>query len=295
MREHHRGLIALSACLQGKVPGLLMAGRREKAREAAEELAQIFGENNFFLELQDAGLPEQKKVNPGSRELAAELGLGLVATNDCHYLKREHFEAHDALICLQTGKTLSDADRLKLSPELYVKSPQEMAELFPEDGEAVARTVEIARRCEFPLPWASCASPSTRCPRARTPTRYWPSGPGRGSRPASSSSPAWGFPSTKRSMTSAWTTSWTCCARWASPLLPGGRGLHQLGQGPGHPGGTRRGSAAGSLVAYAIRITDLDPLRYKLIFERFLNLERKSMPTWTWTSAWTAAGRCWST
>lgn len=152
LRSHSEGLIALSACLSGQVPNLLLADRHDEAEEAAGELASIMGEGNFFLELQDIGLPEQKKVTPGLIELGQRLGLGLVATNDCHFLNREDFEAYEVLLCIQSGKALSDPDRRGGFAEAYLKSPAEMAELFSYHPEALSNTVEIARRCQVEIP-----------------------------------------------------------------------------------------------------------------------------------------------
>ncbi len=279
LKEHHQGLIALSACLHGKVASLLLAERFDKALEAARELAAIMGPENFFIELQDAGLPEQKKVNPGLREIADTLGLGVVATNDCHFLLREHHEAHDALVCIQTGKTISDSDRMKMSPELYYKSPQEMAQLFGDVPGALENTVEISRRCRLELPLGHLRFPvfplengETAEDRLRRQAREglerrYREMAQRGlevDRALYDKRLAYELDILEQKGFAGYFLVVSDFINWAKD--------HQIPVGPG------RGSAAGSLVAYSMRITDLDPIRYGLIFERFLNVERESMP-----------------
>jgi len=279
LREHHQGLIALSACLHGKVASLLMKEQDELALQAAQEYAAIMGEGNFFLELQDAGIPEQKKVNPGLIEIGRRLGLGLVASNDCHFLKREDHEAHDALLCIQTGKTLAEVDRMKLPPELYFKSGQEMALLFPEVPEAMSNTADIARRCEFELPLGKLRFP------------VYPLAGGETAEDRMRQMARAGLDKRYRELTRhgqsydretyearfEYELEVLCEMGFAGYFLVVADFInwakdHDIPVGPG------RGSAAGSLVAWAMRITDLDPIRYTLIFERFLNRERVSMP-----------------
>ncbi|MGD9125417.1 MAG: DNA polymerase III subunit alpha, partial [Desulfarculaceae bacterium] len=279
LKEHHEGLIALSACLHGKIPSLLLAGKEDRAAKAAEELATIMGENNFFLELQDAGLPEQKKVNPGLVEIAGKLGLGLVASNDCHYLRREDHEAHDALLCIQTGKTISDRDRMRLSGELYFKSPQEMKELFGDIEGALDNTGEIARRCEIELPLGQLRFPrfplengETAEERLRQDARQ-----GLDRRYQSWERRGISFDRDKYESRMAYELDILCQMGFAGYFLVVADFINWA-KNKNIPVGPGRGSAAGSIVAYALRITDLDPLRYGLIFERFLNVERKSMP-----------------
>ena len=152
LRAHNEGLIALSSCLHGEVPYLLNSGNKEKALKVAEEYKAIFDNNRFFLELQDNKLPEQKRVNEGLLEISKRLNIPLVATNDCHYLRREEAKAHDMLLCIQTGKTVNTADRLKFkTDEFYFKSPQEMEASFSAYPEAVRNTIEIAERCNLEL------------------------------------------------------------------------------------------------------------------------------------------------
>ena len=279
LREHHEGLIALSACLHGKVSRCFMADDEKRAEAAARELLEIFGENNFFLELQDAGLPEQQKVNPGLRDLAARLGVGLVATNDCHYLRREDHEAHDALLCIQTGKVLSDRDRMNMSRELYLKSPQEMAQLFGEVPDALANTVEIARRCEFELPLGKLRFPVYPLEEGRSAEQVLREKAQRGLEERLAAMERRGLSVDRDTYQKRLEYELGVLEQmgFAGYFLVVADFINwaksrQIPVGPG------RGSAAGSLVAYSMRITDLDPLRYGLIFERFLNVERKSMP-----------------
>ena len=279
LKEYSQGLIGLSACLHGLVSGHLLGGNPERALQAAVKLARILGEDNFFLELQDAGLPEQKKVNEGLKDIAQRLGLGLLASNDCHFLRRGDHEAHDALICLQTGKTISDADRMRYSAELFLKSPAEMELLFGDVEGALANTAEIARRCELELPLGRLRFP--RFPLANGETardrlrqdarqglsRRFKELDQRGlalDRAAYEKRLEYEMEILIQKGFAGYFLVVADFVNWAKD--------HQIPVGPG------RGSAAGSLVAYALRITDLDPIRYGLIFERFLNVERESMP-----------------
>jgi DNA polymerase-3 subunit alpha len=152
LRRHHQGLIALSACLHGEVPHYLLQNDPERALETARELAEIFEPDRFYLELQDGGIPEQRTVNAGLLEIGRQLGLPLVVTNDCHYLTREEARAHDTLLCIQTGRTIQDTNRLRFSTsELYFKAPEEMIALFADHPEALANSVKIAERCNLEL------------------------------------------------------------------------------------------------------------------------------------------------
>jgi DNA polymerase-3 subunit alpha len=279
LRELNAGLIATSGCLSGEVARNVLAGRGERARAAAVELARIF-DGRFYLEIQDNHLPAQEQVNREVKVFARELGLPLVATNDCHYLHREHAAAHEVLLCVQTGKTLSDERRWKFdTDQLYVKEPAEMAAAFADVPEAIANTLEIARRCDFtfkqqwqfPVYQASAAE-TLEDVLAREARR------GLDDR-----------------LNARRTLDWTpereeaYSARLAVELTTiqsmGFAGYFLIvadfinwAKGQGIPVGPGRGSAAGSLVAYALRITDLDPLEHGLLFERFLNPERRSMP-----------------
>jgi len=152
LKECHEGLIASSACLHGEIAELIMQGNIEGAKKAAIQYKEIFGEGNFYLELMENGIPEQKIANAGLIEISNELSIPLVATNDCHYLEREHAEAHDVLLCIQTGKTIKDADRMSLSTDqFYFRSPEEMHQLFSLTPEALSNTVNIAEKCNLSL------------------------------------------------------------------------------------------------------------------------------------------------
>jgi DNA polymerase III subunit alpha len=279
LKQHCHGLIALSACLQGKVPSLLMNERLDQAEAAAMELAGIMGEGNFFLELQDAGLAEQKKINPGLIDLGQRLGLGLVATNDCHYLNRDDHEAHDVLMCIQTGKTVDQADRLKLSNEIYYKSPQEMELLFGEVPGALSNTVDIAQRCNVEIPLGQLRFPVFPLDNGETSEDRMCSEARQGLKRRIEELAAQGQEVDRAVYDErlAYELDILCQMGFAGYFLVVADFINwakdrYIPVGPG------RGSAAGSLVAYSMRITDLDPIRYGLIFERFLNVERKSMP-----------------
>ncbi|MBA2565500.1 MAG: DNA polymerase III subunit alpha [Gemmatimonadetes bacterium] len=272
LREHAAGIIATSACLKGEVAGHLLNDDLVRARTSAEGLASIFGERNFFLEMQDHGLAEQRRVNPGIRALAHELGLGLVCTNDVHYHRREDAAAHDVLLCIQTGKTLDDEARMRFSSDdFYFKAPEEMASLFGDVPEALANTGEIAERCNvelefrthlpaFPLPpdAASTDELLEREARAGLAARYTEVTTEVRER-------------LDYELDVIRRTGYSGYFLIVQDFI---RAAHERGI----PVGPGRGSVGGSLVAYALGITELDPLRYGLIFERFLNPERISMP-----------------
>ena len=272
MREYHEGIIALSACLAGEVPRYLEKGLYEDAKAAAKRHLEIFGEGNYFLELQDHGIPMQRQVNQGIMRLSKELNIPLVATNDCHYINAEDWEAHDILLCIQTGKKVSDENRMRYEGgQYYVKSEEEMRRLFPYAPEAIENTHKIAERCNVEIEFGV-----TKLPRFDVPEGY----------------DSWGYLN-------------HLCDEGFAMRYPNDDGTlrarldyelgtiksmgyvdyflivwdfinfaksHGIAVGPG------RGSAAGSIVAYCLKITDIDPIRYQLLFERFLNPERVSMP-----------------
>jgi DNA polymerase-3 subunit alpha len=273
------GLIALSGCLRGEVAHSLMTGQPERARSAAEELARIF-DGRFYVEIQDNRLPAQERVNVELKALAKELGLPLVGTNDCHYLHAGDAAAHEVLLCIQTGKTFSDDRRWKFeTDQLYVKDPAEMAAAFADVPEAVTNTLDIARRCDLELRqrWQF---PVYQVPAGRTLEEVLEAEARRG---------------LDERLNALRTLDWDAArereyeARLALELgvikSMGFAGYFLIvadfinwAKRQGIPVGPGRGSAAGSLVAYALRITDLDPLEHGLLFERFLNPERRSMP-----------------
>ena len=272
LREYHEGIIALSACLAGEVARNLARGMYEEAKAAAMRHLEIFGKDNYFLEMQDHGIPEQKIVNQGLMRLHEETGIDLVATNDIHYTMAQDADPHDILLCLQTGKKLADEDRMRYEGgQYYVKSPEEMAVLFPYAPEALANTQKIADRCHVEIEFGV-----TKLPRFDVPEGYT----------------AWEYlnklckeglkerydPVTKElaerldyELNTIKNMGYVDYFLIVWDFIRYARD-HDIMVGPG------RGSAAGSLVAYTLGITKLDPIRYDLLFERFLNPERVSMP-----------------
>jgi DNA polymerase-3 subunit alpha len=279
LRELAGGLIATSGCLSGEVARSILAGRPERARAAAEELARLFA-GRFYLEIQDNHLPAQEQVNHEVKALARALGLPLVATNDCHYLRREDAAAHEVLLCVQTGKTFSDERRWRFeTDQLYVKGPAEMAASFADVPEAVTNTLEIARRCEVELRhrWQF---PVYRVPEGETLEGVLEREARRGLDERLNARRTLGTSPARERMYEERLTH-----ELATITSMGFAGYFLIvadfinwAKGQGIPVGPGRGSAAGSLVAYALRITDLDPLEHGLLFERFLNPERRSMP-----------------
>ena len=272
LRKYHEGIIALSACLAGEIPKAIGRGDYEGAKRIAREYRDIFGEDNFFLELQDHGIPEQKHVNRQLVRLHDEEGYPLVCTNDCHYTYKEDVDSHDILLCLQTGKKVADEDRLRYEGgQYYVKSPEEMASLFRFVPEAIANTEKIAERCNVTITFGERKLPKYEVPegydswtylnklcREGLAERYHPITPEIESRLEYELG-------TIRDMgfVDYFLIVWDY-VKFAKD--------HGIIVGPG------RGSAAGSVVSYTLGITDLDPLKYSLIFERFLNPERVTMP-----------------
>jgi DNA polymerase-3 subunit alpha len=276
LKDLNGGLIALSACLQGEVSQALSAGIYEKAKGAVEQYASIFGDR-YYIEIQDNKLAEQEKVNRLLVELAKEMSIPVVATNDCHYGERDDFHAHDVLLCVQTGKTIHDENRLKLeTDELYLKSAEEMARGFDYCPGAVERSLEIADRCNLEIEFGKYHFPTFTPPKEISLDDYLDELAHQGleERLEGVTDPALRKSYLER--------------------LEYELGVIKDMQFPGYflvvadfinyakrngiPVGPGRGSSAGSLVAYALRITDLDPIRHVLLFERFLNPERKSMP-----------------
>jgi len=272
LARHREGLIALSSCLAGEIPTLLLNGQEEKAFEVAGWYREVFAPSGFFLELQDQGLPGQSKVNAGLINLARKLGIALVATNDVHYVRREQARLQDVLLCIQTGKTLQEEQRLRfITPEFYLKSRAEMEELFGEVPEALDNTLEIAERCSFDFEFGRLHLPEYRVPPGETPSSYL-----------------------RQLCYEGLKRRYLPPTREAQERLEhelniiermGYQGyflivwdLVNFAKKRGIPVGPGRGSAAGSLVAYCLGITNIDPLRYNLLFERFLNPERVSMP-----------------
>ena len=273
LAEHSEGLIVTSACLSGEIAAYLREDRWEDAKRTAEWYASVFGEDRYFLEVQDHGIDGQAKVNDGVFDLADELGLGVVVTNDAHYLRREDHDAHDTLLCIGTGKDKEDPDRLRFeSEEPYFKSPEEMRRLFPDRPDVVENTLEIAERCGVDF------EESYHLPNAPVPGRFGGDDAYLRHLAREGAKERYGEPLsdevTERLDYELGVIEETGYAGYFLIVQDFIRAARQMDV----PVGPGRGSAAGSLVSYCLRITDVDPLRFDLIFERFLNPERVSMP-----------------
>lgn len=272
LREYHEGIIALSACLAGEVQRYLVRGMYEEAKKAALKYEAIFGKGNYFLELQDHGIPEQKNVNQQLLRMSRELGIDLVATNDVHYTYAQDASAHDILLCIQTGKRLADEDRMRYEGgQYYVKSPEEMAGLFPYALEALENTHRIAERCHVEIEFGVTKLPKYDVPEGYTSWEYLNKLCFEGLEKRYS-------PVTEElknrldyELGTIKQMGYVDYFLIVWDFIKFARD-HDIMVGPG------RGSAAGSLVAYTLGITQLDPIRYNLLFERFLNPERVSMP-----------------
>lgn len=273
LHEHAEGLICLSGCLAGYLSRHIVADDYEGAKKKALELRGLFGED-FFLEIQDHGIPDERKAALGLRRLSRETGIPLVVTNDAHYINKEDARNQDVLLCIQTGKTVDDPDRMKFSsPELYLKSEEEMRALFPEEPQAADITEEIAARCHYDFEFGHYHLPEYKLPEGETDsfaylTRLCREG-------------------YVRRYGETGTSEMEAQLRYELDMI------HRMGfvdyflivwdfvhyaKSHGIPVGPGRGSAAGSMVSYTLGITDVDPIRYSLFFERFLNPERVSMP-----------------
>ena len=276
LRQYSQGLICLSACLSGDLPKLLLQGRHEDARAHALEMQAIFGKGNYFIEIMDHGIPEERQVLPLLIALSKETEIPLVATNDCHYLERKDAAAQEVLMCVQTGKTLQDEARMRMETEdLYVKSEAEMRSLFPNQPDAIDRAAEIAARCQVDFDFETRHLPNYPIDTGETPlamlTRLCMAGlkdfyPAQADDPESEPRRRLAYEldvSAQMGFIDYFLIVWDFIdyAKRNGIMV-----------GPG------RGSGAGSIVAYTLRITLLDPLKYNLLFERFLNPERISMP-----------------
>ncbi len=270
---HAGGLLCLSACLRGEVPQRVVEGDLEGARRAAGWYRDLFGADHYFLEIQDHGIPDEKVAARGLLQLGREMGIPVVATNDCHYIAREDAEAHEVLLCIQTGKTMLDPDRFRFATDqLYLKSPEEMATLFAEAPETLRNTLTVAERCELTLDSERVQLPSFPIPpEFESEEAYLRRLAGEGlERRYSEITPEM----LERLRYELDTICQVGYARYFLIVRDFTDYARQnaVGVGPG------RGSAAGSLVSYCLGITDIDPLRFELLFERFLNPERISMP-----------------
>ena len=265
LRQHSEGLIALSACLAGEIPKRLVNGDYDGAKEYALTMQEIFGEDNFYLELQDHGIPQQTLVNRDLLRIHQETGIPLVCTNDAHYLRPEDAESHDVLLCIQTGKTVDDENRMRYEPRnFYLRSTEEMEELFGAYPDAVANTQRIADRCQMEFTFGKYHLPEFRLP------------PG-------VDSPTYLRQLCEKGFTERYGTEHEDYRRQLDYELDmiGRMGFTdyflivsdfvRYAKDAGIPVGPGRGSAAGSMVSYCLYITDIDPMQYHLYFERFLN------------------------
>ena len=272
LRKHSKGLICLSACLAGAIPQDLMNGNYEGAKQRALEFREIFGENNFFLEIQDHGIPAQKEVNRALYRLSEETGIPLVATNDAHYLTRADARIQDVLMAIQMGKTVDDPTRMKFeTDEFFIKSENDMRALFPGHESAVARTVEIANRCQVEFEFGKYHLPRFDVPAGYTAREYLDK--------LCLEGLAARYPNDDGAMRKRLDYELNMIDRmgFVDYFLIVSDFIHYA-KSQGIPVGPGRGSAAGSIVSYCLGITDLDPIKYSLYFERFLNPERVSMP-----------------
>ena len=272
LEKYHEGIIALSACLAGEVAKFLTRGMYEDAKKAALRYQDIFGKGNFFLELQDHGIPEQQNVNQQLLKMHRETGIELVATNDVHYTLAEDAQPHDVLLCLQTGKKLADEDRMRYEGgQYYVKSPEEMERLFPYAPEALENTHKIAQRCHVEIEFGVTKLPKFDVPEGYTSWEYLNELCFKGLEERYQPVTEELKERLNYELSTIRNMGYVDYFLIVWDFIKYARD-HDIMVGPG------RGSAAGSLVAYTLGITQLDPIRYDLLFERFLNPERVSMP-----------------
>ncbi|MFQ5876143.1 MAG: DNA polymerase III subunit alpha [Acidobacteriota bacterium] len=283
LARHARGLIATSTCLGGEIPQLILGGDKRRAESIAAEYREIFGPDNFYFEIQDQGIPEERRLNEVLVPMARRLKVPLLATNDCHFLRREDHFAHDVLICIQTGKTVQDADRMRFTQEHYFKDAGQMWAIFKDLPEAAENTLQVAERCNLLLEKGGNHLPHFQVPEGYTTQGYF--------REVTLAGFEQRLPALREMERRG---------KLRAPLEEYRRRLEseidmvvrmgfpgyflivwdfiKYARDHGIPVGPGRGSAAGSLVAYCLRITDVDPLQYGLLFERFLNPERITMP-----------------
>ena len=274
LEKYKEGLICSSACLGGRIPQAILNEDIPAAREAIEKYIGIFGKDRFFIELMEHGLPEETIVNPVLAELAGEYGLDIIATNDCHYLDAEDVEAHDALLCVQTGTTMDDEKRFKLpNGEFYFRSPDEMAACFTRWPEAIENTVKLAKRCNVEIPLDQNLIPAYDVPAGYADKIvYLRELVMRGL------AERYGEPPAQKYVDRAEFELGVIERMQFADYFLVVWDLISYARKNGIPVGPGRGSGAGSIVAYALQITNIDPMRYSLLFERFLNPERVSMP-----------------
>jgi len=273
LAQHAKGLIGLTACLKGEVPYKIVNGQPGQAQAALDDYRQIFAPGDFYLELQDHGIADQRPVNRQLIQWAKEFKMPLVATNDVHYIERQDWEAHDCLICLQTQTLVSDEKRMRYEPEqFYLRTPAEMHALFAEVPEAIQNTLEVAEKCSFKFQFGKLHFPAYHPPDNISPDKYLRDLVEVGVRDRYGSTPTAEVRQRVEDELAVITKQ-----GFIDYILIVWDFVH-FAKSHGIPVGPGRGSAAGSLVAYALKITDIDPLRYGLFFERFLNPERVSPP-----------------
>ena len=274
LAKHSEGLIALSGCLKGEVNMALSEGQNAKALETAATYRDLFGKENFFIELADHGIEQQRRNRGGLIDIARDLNLGLVATNDVHFLERSHHEAHDVMICIGTGAMIHDEKRMRYVPELYFKSGDEMAALFADQPSAITNTLAIAERCNATLEFGKSKYPDYLPPEGKTREGYLRELCEEGLRKRYGERAMEDQAISERfefELSVLYKTGFTSYFLIVWDFI-------NYAKSQGIPVGPGRGSAAGSLIAYVLGITDLDPLRYGLLFERFLNPDRISPP-----------------
>ncbi len=273
LEQYHEGIIALSACLAGEIPNKILKEDYEGAREAARRMNALFGQGNFFLELQDHGIREQTQVNSTIMRLAKELDIPLVVTNDVHYIREEDAVPHDLLLCIQTGKLVTDEDRMRYEGgQFFLKSEEEMQKIFPYAREALENTHKIAERCNVEIVFGQQKVPKFDVPEGYDAYGYLTELCAAGLKKRYGENPPEELEERlKYELTTIRDMGYVdyFLIVWDFIRFAKSQGI---AVGPG------RGSAAGSIVSYCLEITDIDPIRYQLIFERFLNPERVSMP-----------------
>ena len=273
LTKHAEGLISSTGCLGGEIPQLLMREEFAEAENALKRYLEIFGPENFFVELQDQGIPEQRRINPHLAEMARKHNLLLVATNDCHYLNKDDAEAHDALLCIQTNKTIDEENRFHFqTKEFHFRSPEEMRELFAQWPEALPNTLKIADMCNLEIPLRKHLIPEYAAPEGKSKSTFL-----RDLVMLGLEDRYGGQPSQVHLERAEYELGVIEQMGFVDYFLVVWD-LIKEARSKGIPVGPGRGSGAGSLVAYALTITNIDPIRYNLIFERFLNPDRVSMP-----------------
>ena len=272
LREHSEGLIGLSACLAGEIPRRLVNGDYDGAKEYALTMQEIFGEDNFYLELQDHGIREQAEVNRGLLRIHQETGIPMVATNDAHYLRKEDAAAHDVLLCIQTGKTVDDTNRMRYEPQnFYLRSTEEMEELFSGYPDAIENTQRIADRCQLEFTFGKYHLPEFPLPEGYDSPTYL--------RQLCNEGFAERYGAEKKDYRKQLDYELAMIEKMGfTDYFLIVSDFVRYAKSVGIPVGPGRGSAAGSMVSYCLHITDIDPMEYNLYFERFLNPERVSMP-----------------